>query len=755
MKSAKPILMAAASAIGLFAAGAALAQETPPSAEGAPQETEPVATVGDIVVTATKQAASVQTVPVTVNVVTAEQVEKQAILEFKDIATLTPGLSLTNRDGRQQQASVRGVAADLDAGSSATVDIYFNETVLDAATAFQSIYDVGQIEVVRGPQGTLRGRASPSGAILITTRRPSFSGIDGQVSATITDNGVQNYQGAVGGPISDTLAVRVAALYDEGDDSGVKAINAGRESGHETWSGRGSLSWRPTDAFSADLVYQHMESDTDSYFAVYGSDYQGDFSIEDRVNLQEGPSTFANESDLLTLGAIYDFGADQRLSYIGGYQNTQFDTFRDQDIANAIPGLQYTQDIAIGNENWSHELRLERRGQHFWTYMLGAYYSTSETTSDVNIPIAALVQLGEQETKNIGLFTNHAFNLTERDVFQVGLRYSRTENDSVTDSSLAGVTTASSEYDAVTGSASYQHFFNDDLMAYASYGRGFRPGGRSEDSTAPFLPSEVWDYEEETSDSYEIGLKSRLFDRRLTLNLTAYNQSFTNFIGRLNGIACTATPATSGLGYATSDGTPTGLDCNANFTFNGDGVSRGVEVEARAALTPDWTANFNLAYTDAHFDKALIPCNDYNGDGTPDIDGPRRVQTGQIVSLCESSGALGALPEWSFSVGSEYIRPVGRFEGFVRGLVNYSGEVTTLNTGYTADAYTLANLFVGVRDPQAGWELTLFAKNLFDHVQQLTEEGPGTLFGVPSGYRFGTVSQPREVGFTLRYSFGS
>ncbi len=752
MVSFKPVLMGAVSVISLFAAGVAVAQETP---DAAASQSDSVSTVGDIVVTATKQAVSAQSVPVTVNVVTAEQVEKQAILKFEDVASLTPGLSLTNRDGRQQQASVRGVAADLDAGSSPTVDIYFNETVLNAATAFQSIYDVGQVEVVRGPQGTLRGRASPSGAILITTRRPDFAGVNGQISATATDNGVQNYQGAIGGPISDTVAVRVAALYDEGDDNGVKAINAGRESGHETWSARGSLTWRPTDAFSADLVYQHMKSDADSYFAVYGSDYQGTYSIFDRVNLQDGPTTFSNESDIVTLGATYDFSDDYRLSYIGGYQSTQFDTLRDQDIANAIPGLQYTQDIRIGNENWSNELRFERRGSHFWTYMVGAYYSTSDTDSVVQIPLAGLSQTGTADGKSLGLFTNHTFNLSDKDVFQIGARYSKTQNDSVTNSSLAGRTTASSDYDAVTGSASYQHFFNEDLMAYVSYGRGYRPGGRSEDATAPYLPTTIWDYKEETSDSYELGLKSRMLDRRLTANFTVYNQTFTNFIGRLNGIACTGAPSATGLGFATADGTATGLDCNANFTFNGDGVSRGAELELRAAITPDWTANFNLAYTDAHFDKALIPCNDFNGDGTPDISGARRVQQGRNVSLCESSGSLGALPEWSFSLGSEYTRPVGRFEGFVRGLVNYSGEVTTLNTGYTADAYALANLFVGVRDPQAGWELTVFAKNAFDHEQQLTEEGSGSLFGVPSGYRFGTVSQPREVGFTLRYSFGS
>lgn len=750
--ASKIIGLSSASVLALWSVSAA-AQDAP---QGRIEPVQPeTVTVDDIVVTATKSASNVQDVPVTVNVVRGEDVEKQVILKLEDVATLTPGLSLTNRDGRQQQASVRGVAADLDAGTSPTVDIYINETIVDAASAFTSIYDVGQLEVVRGPQGTLRGRASPSGAILITTRRPSFSGTDGFASATITDNGVQNYQAAVGGPVNDKLAVRLAGLYDEGDDSGVRGLNNGREAGHETWSLRGSLAWLPTDALSFDLVYQHLDSSSDSYFAVYGDGPEGRFDIFDRVNFQEGATRFSNKSDIVTFGGQYEFANENRLSYIGGYQNTQFDTVRDQDIANAIPGLMYNQIIDIGNELWSNELRFERTGDHFWKYMFGVYYSKNESESAVDIPLAGLVRTTQGKGDNLGLFTNHTLQLTEKDVVSVGLRYSETKTSSQTLDSFAGRSTNSDSFDAVTGSASYQHFFNDNLMAYVSYGRGFRPGGVDIDDTAAYLPEDLFRFKEETSDSIEAGAKMRLFDRRLTLNLTAYNQTFTNFIGRLNGIACTGAPSVSGPGLATVDGTAGSADCFANFTFNGDGVSRGVEVEARAALTQDWTASFNVAYTDAHFDNASIPCNDYNSDGKSDIDGPRRVQEGRNVSICKTSGALGALPEWSFALGSEYIRPIGRFEGFVRGLVNYSGEVTTLNTGYTADAYTLANLFVGVRDINAGWELTVFAKNLFDHQQQLTEQGSGTLFGVPSNYRFGTVSQPREVGFTLRYAFGS
>ena len=110
MVSFKPVLMGAVSVISLFAAGAAVAQEAP---EAAASQSDPVSTVGDIVVTATKQAVSVQSVPVTVNVVTAEQVEKQVILKFEDVASLTPGLALTNRDRLVTGASIEKSIAPL------------------------------------------------------------------------------------------------------------------------------------------------------------------------------------------------------------------------------------------------------------------------------------------------------------------------------------------------------------------------------------------------------------------------------------------------------------------------------------------------------------------------------------------------------------------------------------------------------------------------------------------------------------------
>src|SRR5438105_12273264 len=107
-----------------------------------------------------------------------------------------------------------------------------------------------------------------------------------------------------------------------------------------------------------------------------------------------------------------------------------------------------------------------------------------------------------------------------------------------------------------------------------------------------------------------------------------------------------------GLSYATNDGTQNGPTCFGRMTSNGDAVSRGVEVELHAKLTRNWSINGIYTYTDAHFANALLPCNDYNGDGVLDVNGIPMVQKGRYVSLCTENGPLGSLPKTSLTVNT-------------------------------------------------------------------------------------------------------
>ena len=200
MKKANTLAALLCSA-ALIAPAAALAQDAAGS-EGND--------VNEIVVTATREARSLQSVPMTVNVATGEQLQKFNIFDAKDVQQLAPGLELTNTSGRNNTTTLRGVTFDPDQGTSPAVQVYYNEIPTDAQTVYTALYDIQQIEVLRGPQGLLRGLSAPAGSITIATRRPNFDEIEGYAQATATSRAGYNVQAGVSLPFNDTLASSMA-----------------------------------------------------------------------------------------------------------------------------------------------------------------------------------------------------------------------------------------------------------------------------------------------------------------------------------------------------------------------------------------------------------------------------------------------------------------------------------------------------------------------------------------------------------------
>src|ERR1700740_876936 len=165
-------LAAAFAGVSMFAmASAAGAQTAPAAPTPAPADQ---ATLGEIVVTARRRSESLQEVPQTVNAVSSDTVQKLNITQFTDVQNVVPGLSLQNSpNGYQSAASMRGVTFDVNtAAPLGTVATYMNDVSVQSSFMFNSLFDIGQIEVLRGPQGTTRGVSTPSGAITVSTRKP-------------------------------------------------------------------------------------------------------------------------------------------------------------------------------------------------------------------------------------------------------------------------------------------------------------------------------------------------------------------------------------------------------------------------------------------------------------------------------------------------------------------------------------------------------------------------------------------------------
>uniref|UniRef100_UPI003F69141D TonB-dependent receptor plug domain-containing protein n=1 Tax=Asticcacaulis taihuensis TaxID=260084 RepID=UPI003F69141D len=300
-----------------------------------------------VVVTATKRKESLQTVPMSVDAVTGDTLAKLNVQKFEDVQKLSPGLVLNAADGRGQNVSLRGVTFDPDTGASPTVQVYWNETPISTSDAFRSLFDISQVEVLRGPQGTLRGQTSPAGAITIATQRPNLHRFEGTYNQTFGSRSQMNSQLGVSIPlIQDKLAIRLAGVYDY-SENGVHNVINDRDNSDMAHGGRISLLYKPVSNFEILLVHQQLNDTNVNYQVAVGTPVSGQANgptlmASNRASVTEGMYDFRSHSQLTSLNVSWDLRG-QRLSYIGGLQQGREEDLRDQDVTNVISGWTYQQ----------------------------------------------------------------------------------------------------------------------------------------------------------------------------------------------------------------------------------------------------------------------------------------------------------------------------------------------------------------------------------------------------------------------------
>jgi iron complex outermembrane receptor protein len=365
----------------------------------------------EIVVTARRKNESIEDVPQVINAVTSETLTKFNIQSLQDVAPLVPGLALTNDSlGYQSKASIRGTNFEVTSATSPTVAFYMNEAPIDANFVMQSIFDVSQIEVLRGPQGTLRGRSAPSGSITVATHKADVSGFGGYVSSTGSDRHAFKGEGAVNIPIiTDLLAIRFAGLLDHNRLDNVKSINSTENQSQRTSAWRASVTFEPSKAFSFAATYQHLEREVHSYSQLAGPGALGPNTVGgcritvdagvydplpcqaagyngpaiapgDRLAVQNQTRPVETEYDAVIAQADYRF-ADQKLSYVGSYARQKWSSTEYTDSANMLPGRRTVGQLTTTEQpQSSHELRLasERPIAGLFDYSVGLFYSSEK-----------------------------------------------------------------------------------------------------------------------------------------------------------------------------------------------------------------------------------------------------------------------------------------------------------------------------------------------------------------------------------------
>ena len=782
------LLLATAGTIAL--SGAALAQDTAPAAENLSTGANQPAT--EIIVTATRRAQALQDVPMSINVATGEQIERLKIFDVKDVQQLAPGLELRNDNGRANSATLRGVTFDPDQGTGPAVDLYFNEVPVDAQTAFTAIYDIDQIEVLRGPQGALRGRTAPSGAITIRTRRPSLTNTEGYIQGTATEDAGYNVQGGVSLPIiQDKIAIRAAMLVDGNRLNQVRNITRGDRSRSRTESARLSVALQPTEGFDINVMYQYLNADNRQYTQVFGPGNavigNPPASLDERFTLAEGRRRYLNNTHQLTLDAKYDFGP-VTLALVGGHQETKLTQFSENDPGNAVSGYAPTQVTRTPYNVDMAELRLMSNNEGFfnWTASVFHTHQTGNVTVDnpldfivgfpgvpapvLIVPVTGFIDI-PVKSKTWAFAGSVRLKPTEELTFEAAGRYTMSNGQQFATITIPGAGTFpivdyKSRERPFTGMASLTYEVSRDLTVYASYGRAFR-GSTAGVGIPQNVSEDLAISKPEKSDNFEVGFKSAFLDRRLSLDVSAFYQKFDNFISRFTSIATDQGTNIDVTGDGVPDGVYVGppdgdVDTSADYNYNGKATVKGIEATLAGRPTDFWDFSVSMSYIKGRYKNALLPCTTIDpATGQPVVIPNPAFGGVNNVSFCERSTRLADIPDFSLTANTEVRFGSGPVQPFVRALFTYRPSVYSDRQQFRYPSRELVNLFVGLRGEENKWEVSAFVRNLLNQ-NRITNIGinnstieasndPSVVYD--SGYRTVNLTNPREFGISGSFRF--
>ncbi len=742
----------------------------------------------EVIVTAQKRESTVRDVAATVNVITGSDVARFRTFNFAELEQQTAGLTLATPNARNPNVALRGISVDPESGISSAVDVYWNDAIMRADTVFSQLYDIERFEILRGPQGTLQGRTSPAGAINVITKGPNLDAFEASVQGSVSDNDGLNGQAAVNIPIVEgVFGVRIAGVYDENFANNVENLTSGLDDPEqETTSGRLSVGWAPTDNFGATLVWQNFDRDTDDVKGLDGIDTLGErpsLSADDRESLSATDDFTDFEYDIATLSIDWEV-AGHLVTAVTGYVDSDKESRQENDRANyeQTEGADTFQTSDTEVETFTQEIRIASQDRDFWNYMFGVFYQDQETETafranttltppqpTISFATGGLIPV---DTEIFGIFTFNSFEVTDQMQLEVGLRYSdfeaeRSANveflslgylppplqalEDATGAISAGLSAnfpiiavspenEKSDEDAITGSLSLRYDWTPDLSLYASYSRGYRPSGISivPDPDVQFLPNGEDDllHDDEDSDAIELGFKGRFLDGRASLNGAFFYQKFDGYLGFVRGVQ-----------VLNDEGEP--VDISGGIIFNGDADIYGMELEGRMLLTDNWSIGGALSLQKAEWDGAEAPCNER--------------EPGEVLGFCDIDGEnISGEPDFSLSLNSEYVYPMGVNELYLRGLYKFTGERDNQDASAGIGAVTdefeehnILNLYAGLRSSDGKWDVSIWAKNVFDEDETVFQTSSDQYDLAFSGgsYTQANVLQERVFGGTASYNW--
>ncbi len=715
----------------------------------------------EIVVTAQRRDENIQEVPISITSMSGDRLAAR-FASGDDILALSsaaPGLYIESSNGRlAPRFYLRGLGnADFTAAASQPVSLVMDDVPMEKSVlkAFP-LFDMANVEVIRGPQGTLFGRNTTAGIVKIDSRRPTEE-TEGYINASAGNYGIYNLEGAIGGTIiEDTLTGRVSAVSQNRSDWVDNDFTGENDAlgGYDIAALRFQLQWTPSEDLTVWLMHQRQDSEsTTSLFRAnilsVGSNSLNSNYDRDSVSWDGGDGNEGGmKSNGTTLKVDWDIG-DYTLTSITSFQDVT-DRFGRGDIDGgfgcALPfcagpagppsfpfnpfASPFAGNIDTGGdqelEQFTQEIRLASNLDGPINYQVGVFYfeddfSGNSQSQNFGAPAFLIGSTAEIENTTIAFFGQGSYDINERLTVTAGVRYTDDEKDAVNVRYANGVPSEilpeiNLEDDNISWDLSFSYAATEEGQLYGRIASGFR---------APTIQDRLEDdptvttADSETIQSYEIGYKAQ-YDR------LRYNAAAFYYV--IDDIQLTAVGGAS----------------NSTTLLNGDeGTGYGVEFEIEYIVLDNLTLSggFGYAKTEINDSTLAVP-----GGALSTVTDPLNAEG---LALIDGNPFQHA-PEWTANVEIDYSYPLrgGSAEIYAYSDWKFRGETNDFlyeSVEYTTDTQFEGGLKFGYRNLDKNYQLGFFARNITD------EEN--IIGGIDFANLLAYTNEPRTYGVEASWSF--
>ncbi|WP_317201838.1 TonB-dependent receptor [Janthinobacterium sp.] len=741
------IALAVASAFPLQAARAQ--EAAPEAAKAQPGQLEVV------IVTAQRRSENIKDVPMAISTMKGEKLDVLTAggQDVRFMSGRTPSLNVESEFGRSfPRFYVRGLGnIDFDLNASQPVGLVFDDVVQEnpILKGFP-VFDVEQVEVLRGPQGTLFGRNSPAGVVKFESVKPGKK-LEGYVSAGFGNYGAVNLEGAYNVPLGEQWAARLSLQSQSRDDrvhnprpSGTRDLE-----GYEDKAARLQLSFKPNKDFSALLNLHHREMEGSATLFRANIIKKGTNELVDGFDYGTYPTDGINQQTLTSGGASLHLRWDLdgvTLHAISAYEKAKYASRADVDGGYGavyappsgpgfIPFTAETGDGLPKHRQLSQEVRVESNGKERLQWLGGVYAFDEDITVDstsydtLNGSVVNGFAQQHQRSKSWALFGSLNYALSDAWKVRGGLRYTDDKKDFSAYRSIdpripsqyvgaIGPLTANPRASNTSWDLSSNYALNPDTNIYARIATGYR---------APSIQGRILFGDTisignaERNLSYEAGVKQELFDKRARLSATVYQY-------RVKDMQLTA-----GSGAV-----------NQNRLVNAaKAIGQGVELEFQAILSDEFRLTLGGSYNDTEItDPNLFVASCGSGCTVTSPAGPTP-GTSMI-----NGDPLPRAPKWTGNVTLRYSKPVGEGEFYAYTDWSYRSSYNMfldVSKEYTAKSLLEGGLRAGYKWADGKYEVAAYGRNITNRVQIVGAINFNNLTGI--------VNEPRTFGAQFKANF--